>query len=209
MIFLRPDATLQNIYQYQISCAGTGNNRDNRDVVLRQLFKYAIHKLEKTFIFCNTKRSVDQIYELLSREHHVARMHSDVRGDDGRNLRQEVVDKFKAGEVQIVVCTDLMERGIDIPNARTVINYDLPTVYTDDRHAKRQPDFDSYVHRIGRSGRVGQPGIAISFTGYDNNADSMMADIERRCGRIYTDQRRIPKISADPTKWDEELKVDG
>lgn len=208
-IFLKPDATLQNIFQYQIDCAGTGNSRDNRDVILRQLFKYAIHKLEKTFIFCNTKRAVDQLHDMLNREHHVARMHSDVRGEDGRILRQEVVDKFKAGDVQIVVCTDLMERGIDIPNARTVINYDLPIVFTDNRQAQRQADFDSYVHRIGRAGRVGQPGIAISFTGYDRDADRMMGEIEHRCGRLYDGRRKIPRIGADPTKWEEEIKVDG
>lgn len=209
MIFLKPDATLQNIFQYQISCAGTGNSRDNRDLILRQLFKYAVHKLEKTFIFCNTKRSVDELHDMLSREHHVARMHADVRSEDGHTLRQEVVDKFKAGEVQIVVCTDLMERGIDIPNARTVINYDLPVVYSDDRRAQRQPDCDSYVHRIGRSGRVGQPGIAISFTGYDRDADRLMGDIEKKCGRLSANgQRRVTRVSADPSKWEEELKVD-
>ena len=103
---------------------------------------------ESALIFCRTKRGVDELVEALqSRGYSVEGMH----GDMGQNQRLSTLKKFKDSNIDFLVATDVAARGIDIENISHVINYELPE------------DAESYVHRIGRTGRANRTGIAYSL----------------------------------------------
>lgn len=99
-------------------------------------------------IFCRTKRGVDELVEaLLSRGYLVDGLH----GDLSQMQRDRVMRKFRTNDMELLVATDVAARGIDVENVTHVINYDIPQ------------DPESYVHRIGRTGRAGKRGLAITL----------------------------------------------
>lgn len=99
-------------------------------------------------IFCKTKKGVDELVEAMqARGYSVEGMH----GDMNQNNRLNTLRKFKEGSIEFLVATDVAARGIDVENVSHVINYDLPQ------------DIESYVHRIGRTGRANREGIAYSM----------------------------------------------
>ncbi len=99
-------------------------------------------------IFCKTKRGVDELVESMqARGYNVEGMH----GDMSQNQRMNTLRKFKEGNLEFLVATDVAARGIDVENVTHVINYDLPQ------------DTESYVHRIGRTGRANKEGIAYTL----------------------------------------------
>ncbi|MFD1123800.1 DEAD/DEAH box helicase [Lentilactobacillus raoultii] len=104
---------------------------------------------EVTIVFCRTKRRVDEVSKgLEARGYNAAGLH----GDLTQARRTEIMNEFKRGKVDILVATDVAARGIDISGVTHVYNYDIPQ------------DPDSYVHRVGRTGRAGKHGVSITFT---------------------------------------------
>jgi ATP-dependent RNA helicase DeaD len=101
-----------------------------------------------TLMFCHTKREVDEISGKLQQMGYEA---GAIHGDFTQAFRNEIMRKFKNGDIDILVATDVAARGLDINNVSHVINYSIP----------QNPD--AYVHRIGRTGRAGKSGIAITF----------------------------------------------
>jgi len=100
-------------------------------------------------IFCNTKRKCDSlVQELQSRGYSSDALHGDMR----QNVRDKVMNKFRGGQIDMLVATDVAARGLDVDEIDVVFNYDIPN------------DPEYYVHRIGRTGRAGRTGMAISFT---------------------------------------------
>jgi ATP-dependent RNA helicase DeaD len=107
-----------------------------------------IHDLKLGIIFCNTKRTVDDLADHLNAQGYSAdRLH----GDMSQGMRDRVMNKFRRSNLEFLVATDVAARGIDVENVEVVFNYDLPY------------DVEDYVHRIGRTGRAGRSGRAISF----------------------------------------------
>lgn len=105
-------------------------------------------EFKKVLVFGRTKHGVEKISIALAREgFKVASIH----GNKSQPQRQHALKQFKDEKVQIMVATDVAARGLDIPNVTHVINYELPSTY------------DDYVHRIGRTGRAGKKGIALTF----------------------------------------------
>ena len=103
---------------------------------------------DKVLIFRETKRSVDELEtELKTRGFKVAGIHGDKRNRE----RMRTLEAFKKNEINVLIATDVAARGLDIPNVTHVINYDIPN------------DYDTYVHRIGRTGRAGNKGNALTF----------------------------------------------
>ncbi len=109
-------------------------------------------KLSDLLVFSRTKHGADNIVKAL-RKHGVAA--EAIHGDKSQNARQRVLDGFKNKEVGVLVATDIAARGIDIDLLPYVVNFDLPNIP------------ETYVHRIGRTGRAGNGGIAISFCSKD------------------------------------------
>jgi len=82
--------------------------------------------------------------------------------------RDEMMRKFRNGEVNVIIATDMLSRGIDVPEVDVVINFDVPT--KKERNSNQaHGDPETYMHRIGRAGRFGQPGIALTL--YDRDQD--------------------------------------
>jgi ATP-dependent RNA helicase DeaD len=99
-------------------------------------------------IFCRTKRGVDELTEaLIARGYLVDGLH----GDLSQAQRDRVMKKFRNNEIEFLIATDVAARGIDVDNVTHVINYDIPQ------------DPESYVHRIGRTGRAGKRGLAVTL----------------------------------------------
>ena len=102
---------------------------------------------------------------------------SPIHGDKSQQQRTEALDAFKAGKVRVLVATDVAARGLDIDDLPHVINYELPHVAED------------YIHRIGRTGRAGEPGAAISLVAPDE--ERLLAEIEKLL------KKSVPVVSAD------------
>ncbi|MCL4156086.1 UNVERIFIED_CONTAM: hypothetical protein GTU68_042803 [Idotea baltica] len=106
------------------------------------------NEYEKVLIFAETKRWVDKVTKQLNQSGVKA---DQIHGNKSQNYRNNALSKFKKGQVQVLVATDVAARGIDVSDVTHVINYQLPMT------------FDSYVHRIGRTGRAGKRGKALTF----------------------------------------------
>lgn len=116
--------------------------------VLAELLSSA--EFKKVVIFSEMKHAVEKLsVELIKRGFKAGSIHGDKRHND----RQRTLKKFKEGELNILVATDVAARGLDIPDVSHVINYEIPQTY------------DTYIHRIGRTGRANKKGIALTFVG--------------------------------------------
>lgn len=117
---------------------------------------------EQVLLFSRTKHGADKITRNLQK-HKIKS--AAIHGNKAQNHRQKVLSQFKAGQIQVLVATDIAARGIDIHKLKYVINYDISNVAED------------YVHRIGRSGRAGEEGVAISLCEPEENV--YVRDIEK------------------------------
>ena len=132
-------------------------------------------KLEQVLLFSRTKHGANKIVRNLSKKNiNCAAIH----GDRNQNQRQKALKDFKDGNIRVLVATDIAARGIDINKLRYVINYDIPN------------ESETYVHRIGRCGRAGEEGIAISICEPEENA--YVRNIEKLI------KQKIPLISSNP-----------
>ena len=105
---------------------------------------------EQMLLFCRTQIAVDRVVKILrSKGHRIVGIH----GAMHQKERDKVMSQFRSGEVKLLVSTNLTSRGIDIPTVENVINYDIPD------------SIEDYLHRIGRTARMGRPGNAITFVG--------------------------------------------
>jgi ATP-dependent RNA helicase RhlE len=136
---------------------------------------------DRVIVFCRTRSRADSTCRRLRRAgYNVEAIHS----NRSQNQRRRALDKFEAGEVNIITATDVLARGIDVDEVDYVVNYDLP----------EQPE--DYVHRIGRTGRAGQRGFAISFVTPENR--DALRDIERMT------KQTIPEMELNDFDWDAE-----
>ena len=120
--------------------------QDRKLELLRSLLKRENPK--QAIVFCRTKRGTDRLWRALGKEHpSCAAMHGDMAQRD----RDRVLQRLRDGDLRILVATDVVGRGIDISTISHIINYDVPE------------DSDDYVHRVGRTGRMGRDGVAFTF----------------------------------------------
>jgi len=155
-------------------------DRGERTALLRHLLK--TENWSRVLVFVATKRRAANITAKLSKHGiRAAVLHGDLK----QERRTRALENFKAGKTQVLMATDLAARGIDIANLPCVVNYDLPRSAAD------------YVHRIGRTGRAGQSGIAVSFISIEDYQHFQL--IEKR-HEIKIERERIEGFI--PTQWD-------
>jgi ATP-dependent RNA helicase DeaD len=128
-------------------------------------------KPRQVIVFCRTKRGTDKIHERLSRRRgwqpgEVACIH----GDLAQSVRDRVMKQFREGLVRVLVATDVVGRGIDVSSLSHIINYDIPEFC------------DDYVHRVGRTGRMGREGVAYTFVAPDEGPQ--LTRIEMRIEKL-------------------------
>jgi ATP-dependent RNA helicase DeaD len=103
---------------------------------------------EQAIVFCRTKRGTERVFRRLSKRHPEADM---IHGDMQQSARDRVMKDFRSGEIRLLIATDVVGRGIDVTRISHIINYDIPQ------------SSDDYVHRVGRTGRMGREGVAYTF----------------------------------------------
>ncbi len=135
----------------------------NKGMLLGEILKD--DTITSALIFSRTKHGADRITRLLNTAGVAA---AAIHSNKSQTARQAALSGLKAGKIRVLVATDIAARGIDIDELSHVINYDLPNIP------------ESYVHRIGRTGRAGQSGIAISFCDFDEKA--YLKDIQKLIG---------------------------
>ena len=149
----------------------------------------ALHPDARTLVFCNRKSTTEDVYESLRIRGVSVEMLS---GDVNQNKRLKVLDQFRDGEIKVVVATDVAGRGIDIKGLSYVVNFDFPY------------EAEDYVHRIGRTGRAGSTGVAISFA--DEFESCQIPDIEKyineplKCTVIPPDDPLLRELPARGTR---------
>ena len=136
-----------------------------------------VYGLSRSIIFCNTKRMVDELAENLKKRGYQA---EGLHGDLTQKQRDFVMGRFKSGNLQVLIATDVAARGIDVDDVEAVFNYDIPQ------------DIEYYVHRIGRTGRAGREGVSFTFA-YGRDM-YRLREIEKVCKTRMT-ELRIPSAS--------------
>jgi len=149
--FQKEDAQLVKVVQKELTVPNVEQiyfelKENMKPEILSRLIDIKDPKL--TVVFCNTKRKVDDLTsELQSRGYSADGLHGDLK----QSQRDNVMNKFRRGTIDILVATDVAARGIDVDEVDLVVNYDMPQ------------DDEYYVHRIGRTARAGRKGTAVSF----------------------------------------------
>lgn len=162
----REELTLDGILQFYVD-------------VERDQFKFEVicdlyqaFNVSQSVIFCRSRKRVDQLVTRMEQDGFTC---SAIHGEMSHQDRQEVMRKFRLGEVRFLVATDLVARGIDVQGVSVVINYDLPN------------ERANYIHRIGRAGRFGRKGVAINLvTGRD------LADLQHLREYYHTQIESLP-----------------
>ena len=168
----RSNATASTVEQHFYAV-----NDDDKRHALHQILRQ--RELKQAFVFVNSKLGCARLARSLERE---GLKTTALHGDKSQDERLKALESFKKGEVDLLVCTDVAARGLDIKDVPAVFNFDVPF------------NAEDYVHRIGRTGRAGQSGLAVSFA---SKSDArLVADIEKL---IKT------KIELEPIEFEEDL----
>ncbi len=160
-----PQTSSKNIKQYYIALRSPKNKEKRLSDFLSQ------EKVNQGMIFCNRKKDIDALCMLVAGFGYSV---SPLHGDMTQMKRLQALDSFKAGEIDILICSDVAARGVDVEGVSHVINFEVPGSHED------------YVHRIGRTGRAGSKGISLTFVTdrektakdswnkiFENNKDSL------------------------------------
>ncbi len=142
ILIKKESLTLEGIKQYFIAL----NTEQDKFDTLADL--YTSIAAGQSIIYCSSKKKVTWLTEQLTNAQYPV---SSIHGEMTQNDRDIVMREFRKGETRVLITTDLLARGIDVQQVSLVINYDLPR------------DKESYIHRIGRTGRYGRKGWAINF----------------------------------------------
>ena len=164
----REELNVDGIKQFYMDC----HDEEHKYIVL--CYIYSLITVSQSIIFCKvfvkrftacirvintqshlqTKKTADKITQKMKEEgHNVNVLHGNMTSDE----RDLMLDDFRRGEFKVLITTNLIARGIDITQVSLVVNYDLPTAMDGN------PDFDVYLHRIGRTGRFGRTGVSVIF----------------------------------------------
>ena len=168
----RPNQTASTVEQRFYSVGDDDKRRALKQILAKRGIKQA-------FVFVNSKLGCARLARSLERE---GLKTSALHGDRSQDERLKSLDAFKKGEVDLLVCTDVAARGLDIKDVPAVFNFDIPF------------NAEDYVHRIGRTGRAGASGLAVSFVGGNNDA-RLVSDIEKLIKN---------KIEIEPVEFDDD-----
>ncbi len=136
----------------------------------------------QSIVFCRTKLGTERLFRRLEK----ARVYdglATLHGDMSQAARERVMQRFRAGEIRLLIATDVVGRGIDVSTVSHIINFDVPSLAED------------YVHRVGRTGRMGREGVAYTFVSRDQGSD--LTAIEYQINQLLK-RDHIPGISIEP-----------
>jgi superfamily II DNA/RNA helicase len=170
-----PSSTSENVEHFMVPVAHFRNKA-------AMFFKlYESEDVKNAFVFCNRKRDIDDVVKSMRAKRIAC---APLHGDMEQEQRTIALNKFKAAEVQILVCSDVAARGLDIQGMSHVFNWDVPF------HA------EDYVHRIGRTGRAGAKGRAFTFALPTD--DKAVAAIEKMINKKIPTLEKAPETTEAP-----------
>ena len=141
----------------------TGRIEGGKLALLRDIYSFL--EVQQTIVFLDTKRAVRETCQTLQSEgFSVSQLHGDMTGEE----RDKAMADFRKAESKVLIASNVLSRGVDLPDVKVVINYELPYTYQ-----TNEPDCESYVHRIGRTGRFGSVGLAINFVHTQKDRDAL------------------------------------
>ncbi|MFY0651382.1 MAG: DEAD/DEAH box helicase [Cyclobacteriaceae bacterium] len=148
-------------------------------------------KMTRVIIFVKTKSTADNVFKFIHRK--ITESVRVIHGNKSQNTRLNSINAFKQGEVEVLVATDVAARGIDVTQVSHVINFDVPLIYED------------YVHRIGRTGRAKNEGIALTFA---NEAELFhVGQIEKLTNKKITLEKLPEKVIIEKTPFEEKQSM--
>lgn len=153
-------------------------DRGNKNSLLLHLLKNK--EIKTALVFTRTKYGADKVVKVLHKNNITAEA---IHGNKAQNARQRALSNFKAQTTRVLVATDIAARGIDVDDLAFVINYEIPNIS------------ETYVHRIGRTGRAGANGTALSFC--DNEEKPLLRDIEKLIGKKIPVENEHPYPLSD------------
>ena len=158
-------------------------DKGNKNSLLLELLKD--EKIKTALVFTRTKHGADKVVRVLKKKNISAEA---IHGNKAQNARQKALSGFKAQTTRVLVATDIAARGIDVDDLEYVINFEIPNIS------------ETYVHRIGRTGRAGAKGTAISFC--DAEEKEYLRDIEKLITKKISvvDDHPFPLIDNNPIK---------
>lgn len=158
-------------------------DKGNKNALLLQLLKD--ESIKSALVFTRTKHGADKVVKMLAKNEIKA---AAIHGNKAQNARQKALNDFKAQTIRVLVATDIAARGIDIDELEYVINFEMSNIA------------ETYVHRIGRTGRAGAGGTAISFC--DAEEKAYLRDVEKLISRKIqvVDNHEFPLVDHNPVK---------
>jgi ATP-dependent RNA helicase DDX19/DBP5 len=182
----REEESLDNIGQYWVQCE-TEQLKYNAIANI-----YGVVTIGQAIIFCHTRKTASWLSQKMTKDGHAVALLS---GELTVEERIQVLDRFRDGLEKILITTNVMSRGIDVAQVTIVVNYDLPV----DLNGKA--DCETYLHRIGRTGRFGKRGLAINLIDGESSL-KVLREIEGHFGRP------ICKLDAENVDEIEKLQKD-
>jgi len=180
------ELSAEGIKQFYMDC----KSEEQKFEILSAI--YGLLTIGQSIIFVSRRDVADMLGRKMTNEgHRVIVLHGQFEAED----RDKVMDDFRSGKAKVLITTNVLARGIDVLQVNLVINYDLPL------DGRGRPDPETYLHRIGRTGRFGRTGVSINFV-HDEKSFKEMKAIEKYFGkdiiRVPTDDYdEIEKILKD------------
>jgi len=182
----REEESVDNIKQYYVNC-------DTPEAKYRSIANiYGVITIGQAIIFCHTRKTASWLVEKMTSEGHAVALLS---GELSTDQRINVLDRFRDGLEKILITTNVLSRGIDIEQVTIVVNFDLPV------DVNGVADCETYLHRIGRTGRFGKHGLAINLVDGPKSM-GVLKEIERHFGKD------IVKLDAEDVDEIEKLTKD-
>ncbi|SPN97741.1 probable RNA helicase DBP5 [Cephalotrichum gorgonifer] len=184
MTLASSDQTVKGISQMYMDCP----SENEKYSILCKL--YGLMTVGSSVIFVKTRESASEIQRRMEADgHRVSALHGAFEGSE----RDALLQDFRTGKSKVLITTNVLARGIDVSSVSMVINYDIPMKGRGDS----EPDPETYLHRIGRTGRFGRIGVSISFV-YDKKSFTALSSIANKYG--------IDLVQLSPDDWDDTEK---
>lgn len=166
----KEEESLENIKQFYVVC----KDADEKFIALSNI--YGTICIGQVIIFCHTRKTASWLVEKMTKEGHAVSLLS---GELEVHQRIAVLNRFRDGKEKVLITTNVCARGIDVEQVTVVVNFDLPI------DMKGRADRETYLHRIGRTGRFGKSGLAVNMVD-SNKAMGVLREIEEHFGRKIT-----------------------
>eukprot|EP01130_Rhizamoeba_saxonica_P014329 TRINITY_DN6253_c0_g1_i2.p1 TRINITY_DN6253_c0_g1~~TRINITY_DN6253_c0_g1_i2.p1 ORF type:complete len:238 (-),score=51.84 TRINITY_DN6253_c0_g1_i2:9-722(-) len=162
-VFLKPEKlSLDNLKQFRINCTSV----EEKNMIVSKILSTI--SVGQTIVFVKTRKGSERLFNLLNEEGHTVYL---LHGAMEPNDRDFVMTQFRKGIARVLISTDLLSRGVDVLQVTLVVNYNLPIL------RNGSADNETYLHRIGRTGRFGNSGVAINLI-EDSHSEQVMDSIQ-------------------------------